>query len=128
MLFQTSAHLRICISAHLQLYLFVFVREEMELCDLVSRVAFNLYPLAVFYQPFHLAGYQALFNVGLNVRVYTKCNIFFVLLVKYVIEFVFNIIYQQNSWAYGARATTRRANLAGNNIHFRPHALTGYLH
>ena len=77
---------RICTSSYLhirtlKLYLFILTREEMKLCYLVSRVAFNFYPLAVFEVPFPLLGGKddALFNVGLDIRVYAKRNIFFVL-------------------------------------------------
>jgi len=52
----------------------------MELRYLIIRIAFNLYPLVIFQEPFYLAVNKAFFNVGLDIRVNTKCNVLLVLL------------------------------------------------
>lgn len=99
----------------------------MEFGDLVSGIAFYLDPLLVFHIPLHLPVNEALPDVGFNIRVYAKSNIFFVLFVQYEIEIVFYIVHQQNGWPYSAAAVAGWANFAGNNVHFRPHPLSGNL-
>ena len=66
----------------------------MELGDLVSGVAFNLYPLAIFHEPFHLAVYEAFFDVGFNIGVNAQRDVFFVLFNQDVVEVIFNIVNQ----------------------------------
>ncbi len=100
----------------------------MKLGDLVGRVAAYFDPLAIFKVPFHLAVNQALFNVGLDVRVYGKGNVLFVLLGEDVVEIGFNIINKQHCRAYGTGAVACGANLGGNNVHFGANTLAGDLH
>ena len=71
----------------------------MKLGDLVSRVTFNFYPLPVFKVPFHLAVDEALLDISLNVGVYAKRDMFFVLLNQDVVEVILNIIQQKDGRA-----------------------------
>jgi hypothetical protein len=92
--FQNICTSIICISAHLQLNLFVFTREKMKLRDLVSGITFHLYPLVVFKIPFPLAADKALFDVGLNVGMNDERDTLFVLFNQDEVEVGLDIVDQ----------------------------------
>src|ERR1700712_4551780 len=91
----SSAHQK---SAHshsiLQLYFFILTREKMELGYLVGWIAFHLYPLVIFQEPFYLAIDKPFFDIGLYVRVNAKRYVLLVLLNQNVVKVGFNVIKQ----------------------------------
>jgi len=90
----------------------------VELGNLVGWVAFNLYPLVVFEEPLHLPVYETFFDIGLDIRMHAKSNIFFILFNQDIVEVIFNIVDQQYGWPNSAGAK------AGGDRKINPYAAT----